>query len=82
MAGTGRNTSQDAKRHGHTGNRKNHQVIYRPSAEERLEMAEFGCTDVDTYTVSPSLTCNKAFELAERLEKMQYEVSIQSNCGE
>ena len=78
MAGTGKNTSQDAKRHGHTGNRKNHQVIYRPSAEERLEMAEFGCTDVDSYTESPSLTCSKAFGLAERLEKMQYEVSIKT----
>jgi len=78
MAGTGKNTSQDAKRHGHTGNRKNHQVIYRPSAEERLEMAEFGCTDVDSYTESPSLTCSKAFGLAERLGKMQYEVSIKT----
>ena len=78
MSGTGKNTSQDPKRHGHTGNRKNHQVIYRPSAEERLEMAEFGCNDVDSYTVSPSLTCNKAFGLAEKLEKMQYEVSIKT----
>ena len=78
MAGTGKNTSQDPKRHGHTGNRKNHQVIYRPSAEERLEMAEFGCTNVDSYTVSPSLTCNKAFGLAEKLEKMQYEVLIKT----
>ena len=78
MAGTGKNTSQDPKRHGHTGNRKNHQVIYRPSANERLEMAGFGCTDVDSYTVSPYLTCNKAFGLAEKLEKMQYEVSIKT----
>lgn len=78
MAGTGKNTSQDKKCHGHTGNRKNHQVIYRPSVEERLEMAEFGCTDVDSYTVSPSLTCHKAFGLALRLEKMNYQVSIKT----
>jgi hypothetical protein len=76
MAGTGRNTSQDTTRHGHTGNTKKWQVHYRDNAAERAEQEEFGCTDVDEWTVSPNLRLTQADRLIDRLVRMKCEYKL------
>lgn len=57
-------------RHGHSGNSKNWQVHYRDSAAERAEQKEFGCTNVDDWTISPALRRNQADSMIERLERI------------
>jgi len=70
MSGTNKNTSQDPKRHGHTGNTKNWQVQYRDNAAERAEKKEFGCIGVDKWDVSPNLRQTQADQLIDKLERM------------
>ena len=76
MAGTGKNTSQDPKRHGHTGNAKKWQVQYRDNAVERAEMKECGCTGVDRWEVSPNLRLTQADRMIDRLEAMKCEYKL------
>ena len=73
MSGTNKNTSQDPKRHGHTGNTKNWQVQYRDNAAERAEKKEFGCTNVDLWEISPNLRETQAYRMIDRLEAMKFE---------
>ena len=76
MSSIHRNTSQDPKRHGHKGNTKNWQVQYRDNAAERAEKKEFGCTDVDEWTVSPNLRLTQADRLIDRLVRMKCEYKL------
>ena len=66
--------SKTPNRHGHSGNKKNWTVSYRPPAHERKERKAYGIT-TEWNTTAP-ITQKSAFEFAAKCELHGDEVKL------